>query len=50
VIKTAKVRRQQLGVSEAEQKQLLDSYAALKRNEFRADTAELETKRRQAVG
>jgi len=50
LIKTAKVRRPQLGISEAEQKQLLDSYAALKRNEFRADTAELDTKRRQAVG
>ena len=27
LIKTAKVRRPQLGISEAEQKQLLDSYA-----------------------
>ena len=50
LIKTAKVRRPQLGISEAEQKQLLDSYAALKRNEFRADTAESQEKRRQAVG
>src|SRR5690348_9479325 len=50
LIKTAKVRRPQLGISEAEQKQRLDSYAALKRNEFRADTAESQEKRRQAVG
>jgi 4-hydroxy-tetrahydrodipicolinate synthase len=49
LIKTAKVRRPQLGISEAEQKQLLDSYDALKRNDFRAGTAELE-KKRQAVG
>jgi 4-hydroxy-tetrahydrodipicolinate synthase len=50
LIKTAQVRRPQLGISEAEQKQLLESYAALKRNEFRADSAELQDKRRQAVG
>ena len=48
LIKTAKVRRPQLGISETEQKQLLDSYAALKRNEFRAESA--QDKRRQAVG
>ncbi len=35
LIKTAKVRRPQLGISEAERKQLLESYNALKRNEFR---------------
>ena len=35
LIKTAKVRRPQLGISEAEQTQLLESYRALKRNEFR---------------
>jgi 4-hydroxy-tetrahydrodipicolinate synthase len=35
LIETAKVRRPQLGISEAEQKQLLDSYGKLKRNEFR---------------
>ncbi|HEY7219985.1 MAG TPA: dihydrodipicolinate synthase family protein [Candidatus Binatia bacterium] len=46
LIKTAKVRRPQLGVSEMEQKQLLDSYNALKRNEFRGG---LEGKR-HAVG
>ena len=34
-IKTAAVRRPQLGISEAEKRQLLDSYRALKRNEFR---------------
>ncbi len=50
LIKTAKVRRPQLGISEAEQKQLLESYAALKRNEFRAGTAEPQDKRRQALG
>ena len=36
LIQTAKVRRPQLGISEAEKKHLLDSYEALKRNEFRA--------------
>ncbi|HYA27664.1 MAG TPA: hypothetical protein VEI95_02525, partial [Acidobacteriota bacterium] len=35
LIKTAKVRRPQMGISEAEVKLLLDSYQALKRNEFR---------------
>jgi dihydrodipicolinate synthase/N-acetylneuraminate lyase len=50
LIKTAKVRRPQLGISEAEQKQLLDSYEALKRNDFRARTAGPQEKRQQAVG
>ena len=50
LIKTAKVRRPQLGISEAEQKQLLDSYEALKRNDFRGRTAEPQEKRREAVG
>ena len=36
LIKTTKVRRPQLGISDAEKKQLLDSYNALKRNEFRS--------------
>jgi len=40
LIKTAKVRRPQLGISEAEQKQLLDSYRVLKRNEFAAPRPE----------
>lgn len=40
LIKTAKVRRPQLGVSVTEQKQLLDSYNALKRNEFRGGVEE----------
>ena len=40
LIKTARVRRPQLGISEAEKKQLLDSYRALKRNEFRSVEAE----------
>ena len=34
LIKSSTVRRPQLGVSEVEQKQLLDSYRALKENEF----------------
>jgi 4-hydroxy-tetrahydrodipicolinate synthase len=50
LIKTAKVRRPQLGISEAEQKQLLDSYDVLKRNEFRSVNTGAESKRRQAVG
>jgi dihydrodipicolinate synthase/N-acetylneuraminate lyase len=36
LIKTATVRRPQLGISEGEKKQLLDSYRALKDNEFRS--------------
>jgi 4-hydroxy-tetrahydrodipicolinate synthase len=36
LIESAKVRRPQLGISKSEQKQLLDSYNALKRNEFRS--------------
>ena len=39
LIKTATVRRPQLGISEAEKKQLLDSYRALKNNEFRPQSA-----------
>jgi 4-hydroxy-tetrahydrodipicolinate synthase len=35
LIKTATVRRPQLGISAAEKKQLLESYRALKQNEFR---------------
>jgi 4-hydroxy-tetrahydrodipicolinate synthase len=50
LIKTAKVRRPQLGISEAEQKQLLDSYEALKRTDFRAGTAEPKQRQRRAVG
>ncbi|HEV8722367.1 MAG TPA: dihydrodipicolinate synthase family protein [Candidatus Binatia bacterium] len=50
LIKTAKVRRPQLGISEAEQKQLLGSYGVLKRNEFRSAETGAERKRRQAVG
>ena len=40
LIKTATVRRPQLGILEAEKKQLLESYRALKRNKFRAVEAE----------
>ena len=39
LIKTATVRRPQLGISDAEKKQLLDSYRALKNNEFRPKSA-----------
>lgn len=49
LIETAKVRRPQLGISDAEKKQLLESYNALKRNEFRgADNK--DASRRQAAG
>ena len=50
LIKTATVRRPQLGIAEAEQKHLLDSYRALKTNEFRSEASETEMKRRQAIG
>jgi 4-hydroxy-tetrahydrodipicolinate synthase len=36
LIKTAMVRRPQLGISDAEKQQLLESYQALKKNEFRS--------------
>jgi hypothetical protein len=44
------VRRPQLGISEGELKQLLDSYANLKRNEFRRGAMESQEKRRQVAG
>jgi 4-hydroxy-tetrahydrodipicolinate synthase len=40
LIKNAKVRRPQLGISEAEKKQLLGSYEALKKIEFKAPASE----------
>jgi 4-hydroxy-tetrahydrodipicolinate synthase len=49
LIKTGTVRRPQLGVAEAEQKQLLDSYQALKKNEFRSADLNAEATRRQAL-
>lgn len=49
LIKTAKVRRPQLGISEAERKQLLESYNALKGNEFRS-AGNKTAARRQAAG
>jgi len=49
LIKTAKVRRPQLGISDAEKKQLLESYQALKRNEFRGGKR-TEGKPTRAVG
>lgn len=36
LVKTAAVRRPQLGISELEQRQLLEAYRALKENEFRS--------------
>jgi 4-hydroxy-tetrahydrodipicolinate synthase len=39
LIKTATVRRPQLGISEAERQRLLDSYRALKGNEFGAEAS-----------
>ncbi len=39
LIKTATVRRPQLGISATEKQQLLDSYRALKNNEFRSKSA-----------
>jgi dihydrodipicolinate synthase/N-acetylneuraminate lyase len=50
LIETAKVRRPQLGISDGEKKQLLDSYAALKRNDFRAANGNAEASRSRAVG
>ncbi len=50
LIKTATVRRPQLGIAEAEQKQLLDSYQALKAKEFRSGELGPGTKQRQAIG
>lgn len=47
LIKTAKVRRPQLGISAAEQKKLLDSYKALKRADFGVSS---ETTPKKAVG
>jgi 4-hydroxy-tetrahydrodipicolinate synthase len=50
LIKTAKVRRPQLGISNAEKKQLLENYRALKNNEFRAVQDKTETACSHAVG
>ena len=50
LIKTATIRRPQMGISEAEQKQLLDSYGALKDVEFRSVENHAEGKRSRAVG
>jgi 4-hydroxy-tetrahydrodipicolinate synthase len=49
LIRTAAVRRPQMGISEAELKRLLESYRALKRNEFRAGADAGEAKRRHAA-
>jgi 4-hydroxy-tetrahydrodipicolinate synthase len=50
LIATAKVRRPQLGISDAEKKQLLDTYNVLKRNEFRGSAASKDTQHNQALG
>lgn len=50
LIQSAKVRRPQLGISETERKQLLESYNALKRNEFRGGEKAKGSPRRHAVG
>jgi 4-hydroxy-tetrahydrodipicolinate synthase len=50
LIKTATVRRPQLGISEAEQNQLLDTYRELKENEFRSLEGRAKTKPRRAIG
>ena len=50
LIETATVRRPQLGISAEEKKQLLDSYRALKGNEFRSVTSDTEPTRSRAAG
>jgi 4-hydroxy-tetrahydrodipicolinate synthase len=49
LIKTANVRRPQLGISAAERTQLLDSYTALKEKEFRSATRGTDVKRSAAL-
>jgi hypothetical protein len=44
------VRRPQLGISEAEQEELLASYRALKNNQFRSVADKTEPARNRAVG
>jgi 4-hydroxy-tetrahydrodipicolinate synthase len=50
LIKTARVRRPQLGISDAEKSELLDCYGALKRNDFRAAKGTAEAAPSRAVG
>src|SRR6184192_4022062 len=50
LIKNATVRRPQLGVSEAEKKELLDSYRALQDNKFRPVDGDAEPKQSRALG
>ncbi len=49
-IKTAKVRRPQLGIADAEKKQLLESYHALKLNQFRSLTEDSPARQQRAAG
>ena len=50
LIKMATVRRPQLGISEGEKKQLLDSYRALKKTEFHSSDSVAMASRNRAVG
>ena len=50
LIKMATVRRPQLGISEGEKKQLLDSYRALKKTEFHSSDSVAMAPRNRAVG
>ena len=50
LIKTATVRRPQLGIGESEKTQLLDSYRALTKNEFRSVEKGIAAKHIQAAG
>ncbi|MBI4528054.1 MAG: dihydrodipicolinate synthase family protein [Deltaproteobacteria bacterium] len=49
LIKSSRVRRPQMGVSEIEHKQLLDSYRALKENEFRGGPESTESRPLQRI-
>jgi len=50
LIRSATVRRPQLGVSEAEKRELLDSYRALQDNKFRPVDGDAEPKQSRALG
>ena len=49
LIKTAAVRRPQIGISESEKKRLLDSYRDLKEKDYRSSGDFSEPRRRQSV-
>jgi 4-hydroxy-tetrahydrodipicolinate synthase len=50
LIRTATVRRPQLGISDTEQRQLLDAYRVLKDKDFRSTDESVEPKQGQALG